>query len=85
MPLCARCLGASMGHIFVAAQFLIFDVPHWAWSFPLLAAMLLDWTSQNKWSLYHSNISRLVTGIMGGYAVGLLIWSSLSGLCAFVF
>ncbi|MFM7309879.1 MAG: DUF2085 domain-containing protein, partial [Flavobacteriales bacterium] len=72
MPLCARCLGASIGHVAVALQFLIYELPHGLWSVPWMLVMLFDWLAQNKWRLYHSNLCRLFSGIGGGYAVGLL-------------
>jgi uncharacterized membrane protein len=74
MPLCARCLGASIGHILIAVQFFVFQLPS-IWFLPVgLSCMLMDWYLQNKRRVYHSNLSRLITGTLGGYAIGILIW-----------
>ena len=52
---------------------------------PGLAIMFADWYLQNKWKLYHSNLMRLVTGIAGGYAMGLIIWTIVALLIKFIF
>ncbi len=75
MPFCARCLGTAIGHVISLFQFIFF--PLWSVWFALigLCIMLLDWYLQNQVKLYHSNSLRLVTGLFGGYSVGLLIWT----------
>jgi hypothetical protein len=35
--------------------------------------MFTDWWMQNKMHLYHNNFSRLITGILGGFAVAISI------------
>jgi len=74
MAFCSRCLGASIGHLGAAASFFIGGMLP-IYFFPIgLGIMLGDWYLQNKYKLYHSNVSRLGTGIIGGYSVGLVIW-----------
>ena len=75
LPFCARCLGASIGHILCAVMFFFYSLPALYFSLIGLIIMFADWTLQNKLNLYHSNIMRLITGIIGGYSVGLIIWT----------
>ncbi|PZR26432.1 MAG: hypothetical protein DI535_14270 [Citrobacter freundii] len=73
MPFCARCLGASAGHVTgLTAGIFLPAVPFYC-LFAALLIMLADWNMQNKLHRYHSNISRLITGVGGGFAVGELI------------
>ena len=74
LPFCARCAGACIGHIGGAINF--FVAPMLSLVFcPLgLAIMFADWLLQNKYTVYHSNLSRFITGIIGGYSVSLVIW-----------
>ena len=74
MPFCSRCLGASIGHIGSLFSYL-FQMLLPIWFVPIgLSIMAVDWYMQNSLKKYHSNKSRLITGIMGGYSVGILIW-----------
>lgn len=76
MNFCARCLGACIGHIVAVINYFTFPMLS-VWLAPLgLIIMFGDWYLQNKKKLYHNNISRLLTGIIGGYSVGLLIWQT---------
>lgn len=74
LPFCARCLGASIGHIGAAINFFLGAMLPLFFSPLGLTLMFIDWFLQNKYRLYHSNITRLITGIIGGYSVGLIIW-----------
>ena len=74
MPFCARCLGASIGHLSCAVCYFIFTLPAFYFSLLGLAALYADWYSQNTLKLYHSNLMRLVTGIAGGFGMGIIIW-----------
>lgn len=75
MPFCARCLGAIIGHLSCAGCYLFFILPPLYFSLAGLTIMLADWLSQNKWKLYHSNLTRLITGIAGGFGMGMIIWT----------
>ncbi len=74
MPFCARCFGASIGHVAAAITFFFSAMPPLIVSPIGLTIMFIDWLLQNKYKVYHSNISRLITGILGGYSVGVIIW-----------
>lgn len=77
MPFCARCLGASVGHIGAAFSFFMAAKLPVYFTAIGLVIMLSDWSLQNKCKMYHSNFTRLATGIIEGYAVGVLIWKGL--------
>ncbi len=74
MPFCARCLGASIGHLSCAVCYFIFTLPVFYFALLGLAILYADWYSQNTLKLYHSNLMRLVTGIAGGFGMGIIIW-----------
>jgi uncharacterized membrane protein len=74
MPFCAWCLVAHIGHIWAAINFFVLPMLPLIFSPIGLAIMFIDWLLQNKYRVYHSNVSRLITGIIGGYSVGLVIW-----------
>lgn len=74
MSFCARCLGASIGHITAAINYFTFPMlPIWFAALGL-SVMFSDWYLQNKKKLYHNNLARFLTGSIGGYSVGLIIW-----------
>ncbi len=77
MPFCARCLGAAIGHTGAAISFFITVKLPLYFAAIGLVIMFSDWVLQNKIKIYHSNLTRLVTGIIGGYAIGILIWKGL--------
>lgn len=74
MPLCARCVGASIGHILSAAIYFFYFLP--PLHYPLIGFVIIfiDWLMQNRFLCYHSNYMRLTTGIIGGVSVGILSW-----------
>jgi len=69
MPFCARCLGASIGHLAGIPASIFLKSAGWHWLLAGLMIMLADWLFQNKYKIYHSNLSRLATGITGGFSV----------------
>jgi uncharacterized membrane protein len=75
MPFCARCFGASVGHI----VFLIFLIrgttPSILLSAALLLVMLLDWSLQQYFGVTSTNLRRVVTGFCGGLGVASLLFS----------
>lgn len=75
MPICARCVGTIIGHCsaFLISFFIVFSYGVYLISSGLLLIMLADWWMQNKVHWYHSNFARLVTGILGGFAVAISI------------
>lgn len=80
MPFCARCFGVSIGHVAVAISYFVFFLPTLWIALVGLTVMLIDWYFQNKLKLYHNNISRLISGVFGGYSVGLIMWFCLDVL-----
>jgi uncharacterized membrane protein len=76
MPFCARCLGASIGHIFCAVCYFFYFLPSFYFSIIGLALMLADWYFQNSLHKYHSNFMRLLTGTIGGFSMGIIIWKT---------
>ncbi|MDR2823183.1 MAG: DUF2085 domain-containing protein [Mycoplasmataceae bacterium] len=69
MPFCARCFGIYIGYIAAItlnACGLFMPV---SFGLCLMSLMFLDWVGQNLLKGYHSNITRFVTGIMGGIGV----------------
>lgn len=87
MPMCARCLGASIGHISAFILFLFGLLPNFYISLLFMAIILFDWSLQFFHILPSTNYRRLLTGILGGIGVGSCIWSllfmgiSLFGIC----
>jgi len=73
MPFCARCLGASVGHLVSILVWVLVKPITWYYLPVALVVMLADWTLQNKLNIYQSNILRFFTGILGGAAVAGLI------------
>jgi uncharacterized membrane protein len=77
MPFCARCLGASIGHISSAICFFWYYLPSFYIAVLGLGVMFADWYLQNTLKKYHSNLMRLATGIIGGFSMGIILWSSI--------
>lgn len=75
MPMCARCLGASTGHILAFILFLFGHLPSFYVSLFFMAIILFDWALQFFHILASTNYRRLLTGILGGIGVGSCIWS----------
>ncbi len=75
MPFCARCLGCSIGHILSLGIFLLGYRSWYLLALTGMIILLVDWLLQNYFKLFFSNISRLITGILGGFGVGCFIWN----------
>jgi uncharacterized membrane protein len=73
MPICARCFGIYIGYIIaiVLNACLIFAPVYIPVAF--LTLMFIDWGNQNILKLYHSNLSRFISGICGGIGVVFII------------
>jgi uncharacterized membrane protein len=84
MLFCARCLGVSIGHIGAAISFFLATLPPAYFAVIGLIIMFGDWCLQNTFKIYHNNFSRLITGIIGGYAVGILIWLGIDKCRSFI-
>ena len=77
MQMCARCLGASIGHIAALLLFIFDYLPNIFLSFSFMGIMLIDWSLQFFKIQYSTNPRRFITGILGGIGVGSCQWSLL--------
>lgn len=75
MRICARCFGATTGHILSFILFLTRHLPPLWVAFALLAIMLLDWSLQTYANIPSTNFRRVITGFGGGLGVGTIIWT----------
>lgn len=66
-PVCARCTGVFLGELLGVIFFRIGEIPV-SVGVILFAVMLVDWGIQAKGIFQSTNIRRLVTGLMCGYA-----------------
>jgi uncharacterized membrane protein len=67
-PVCARCTGVFIGQLIAAVLFWYIKPTWWVITFCLLI-MFVDWLIQYTGINESTNIRRLITGFMGGYAV----------------
>ena len=75
MPFCARCLGASMGHLTAFLLFIVGALPNEIIALIFITIMGVDWSLQRWFGILSTNPRRLITGIAGGLGVGVLIWT----------
>jgi uncharacterized membrane protein len=75
-PVCARCTGAFIGNISAFALFFIYTLP-----LPLCligcGVIFVDWLIQHLGIRESTNTRRLITGIIGGYAVTTIYCSAI--------
>jgi len=67
-PVCARCTGVLIGSVIAYSLFLIY-VPSVIFCFIGCIIMLTDWLIQYFSIRESTNIRRLITGTIGGYAL----------------
>lgn len=67
-PVCARCTGALIGYIFGALLFSVIEIPWWL-SLIFCAILFLDWYIQYIGVLPSSNVRRIITGFLCGFAL----------------
>jgi uncharacterized membrane protein len=79
MPFCARCLGASLGHIVAFVLFVSGLLPGIIIAIALILIMGVDWSLQKWFGIMSTNPRRLVTGIFGGFGVGVVVWTGIKG------
>lgn len=77
IPFCARCLGASLGHIVAFGLFLNGSLPGIFIAIVLMLIMGIDWSLQKWFGIISTNLRRLTTGISGGLGVGVIIWTGI--------
>ena len=74
MPFCARCFGASIGHVMSFALFCAGMLPPFSICLIFMAIIFCDWFLQKRFNIMSTNPRRFVTGIVGGLGVGSVIW-----------
>jgi len=85
MGICARCLGSCVGHT-AAFVLMFFDLlPVWYISILLILPLAVDWSLQEFAGSMSTNTRRLITGLLGGFGVGAIIWGFVLYLFRFVF
>ncbi|TFH50013.1 MAG: DUF2085 domain-containing protein [Methanothrix sp.] len=75
MPFCARCLGASIGHLLSIGLAISGAIVSPTLGASLVGLMLIDWGLQRFCGIASTNPRRLATGIAGGFGVNTLIFS----------
>jgi uncharacterized membrane protein len=75
MTICARCFGATIGHVLSFVLFVIGKLPPVYIAIALLIPLALDWSLQQFFHILSTNPRRLLTGILGGFGVGSIIWT----------
>lgn len=74
-PVCARCTGELIGMLVAAATGWLGQPPLWA-LFVMLLPLIADGTIQRLTRYESTNLRRLITGLLFGYAFALLlVWS----------
>jgi uncharacterized membrane protein len=78
MNICARCFGSNIGHGIALSLFITGLLPSWYWGALLLGIMFIDWGAQEFFQRMSNNPRRVITGILGGFGMGVLIWSAVA-------
>ena len=77
MKICARCFGTNIGHILSFILFIVGLLPPWYYAVACMCIMLADWSLQTFFQITSTNTRRLITGIIGGFGMGCIIWSGI--------
>lgn len=75
MTICARCFGSCIGHCSAFVFMLVDWLPVWYISILLIVPLAIDWSLQQFAAIMSTNFRRLITGILGGFGVGAIIWT----------
>ena len=78
MKLCARCFGIRIGHWIAIILCLFQQLPPWWISLLLIVPMAIDGCLQNFYGWMSNNPRRLVTGLLGGFGIGAIVWGTAS-------
>lgn len=76
MSFCSRCLGASIGHVLSFLYFVYGNMPSLTVATVAIAIMGTDWSLQRWFGIISNNKRRLFTGILGGFGVGIYVWTA---------
>lgn len=80
MPVCARCFGASIGHVFSFVLFCIGALPPFSLCLLFMLLIFTDWFLQEQFGIMSTNSRRFVTGVIGGIGVGAIWWTGFNYL-----
>ena len=83
-PICARCTGVLIGQTMGVLTFAFYKLP-WSWCSFFLFLMFFDWFLQRMKILQSTNIRRLISGILCGYALGQCYVALLLKMVTFIF
>lgn len=75
MPFCARCFGASIGHVFSLMLFCMGLLPPFGICLLFMLIIFSDWFLQERFSIMSTNSRRFFTGVIGGIGVGAIWWT----------
>lgn len=75
MQICARCFGCNIGHLLAFLIFIVGMLPIWYTGLVAFGIMLFDWMLQEFFKIMSNSYRRIITGIIGGFGVGVLLWS----------
>jgi uncharacterized membrane protein len=81
MRICARCFGANIGHVVSFILFTAGLLPPFYFGPLLLLPLAVDWSLQHFFAVMSTNFRRVITGLLGGFGVGVMIWTT----AAFIF
>lgn len=68
-PVCARCTGVILGQIIGFCCYFAFELP-FVWTYIFCGVMFLDWLVQKVELWESTNLRRLLTGLLCGFALG---------------
>lgn len=80
MPFCARCFGASVGHVFSFILFCLSLLPPLGLCVFFMFIIFLDWSFQKWFGIMSTNSRRFLSGVIGGMGVGSILWTFLAYL-----
>ncbi|MBL4932134.1 DUF2085 domain-containing protein [Clostridium sp. YIM B02565] len=84
-PLCARCTGMTLGYFISILSVIKIGAAPLAISIVFLGIMFLDWLIQTLKLIESTNIRRLFTGTLGGYAIICIISNIISYFSGLIF
>jgi len=77
MKICARCFGSTIGHVVSIIVLVLGKLPPWYISCILIVPVAIDGLIQNYLKIMSNNIRRFLTGLLGGFGIGAILWGSL--------
>ena len=84
MKICARCFGSNIGHFFAILLFVVGYLPPWYYSVAFMCIMLIDWSLQTFLKIMSNNTRRFITGIIGGFGIGCIVWEGVTKMVNFI-